>query len=53
MIKNKIINFEWLCDQNHYDTDLFDKAKIKIILDDILLAHQEEYPLIRNLPYGI
>lgn len=49
MKKGKIINFEWLCDNNHYDANLFDKAKIKIILDDISLAHQKGYNLILGI----
>jgi hypothetical protein len=49
MIKGKIINFEWLCDHNHYTVEYFNQAKMKIIKRDIIHAAGQGYNLILGI----
>ena len=46
MIKGKIINFEWLCDNNYFSHDRYDVFKIKKIKSDIEIAYKAGYNLI-------
>lgn len=49
MIKSKIINFEWLCDHNHYTYDQFDKIKMDLIKKELSIAANEGYNTVFGL----
>jgi hypothetical protein len=38
MKKGRVINFEWMCDQNHYTLEQFDAIKTKLIKQEISQA---------------
>lgn len=38
MIRSKIINFEWMCDYNHFNFEKFNKIKFKLVTDEINIA---------------
>jgi hypothetical protein len=46
MKKGKIINFEWMCDYNHWNPDEFDNIALKLIKKDIDTASNEGCNLI-------
>ena len=49
MSKSKIINFEWMCDHNHYTHEQFDKIKTELIKKDIDQAVDENVDTIVGL----
>lgn len=49
MYKGKIINFEWMCDYNHYDPDEFDYIAIDLIKKDIDAALNDGCNLIMGI----
>lgn len=46
MLKTKIINFEWICDCNHFDPKVFETKKVDLILADIKQAADQGYNYI-------
>lgn len=49
MNKGRIINFEWLCDHNHYTPDEFDPILIKLVKNDIDVAVNDGCNIIFGL----
>lgn len=49
MLKAKIINFEWMCDHNHYDIEQFDEIKTNLIKQEIKQAADNGFNTIVGL----
>lgn len=49
MSKAKIINFEWMCDYNHYAPEEFDKIKTRLIKQEIKQAVDNGFDIIIGL----
>lgn len=49
MNKGRIINFEWMCDHNHYTLDEFDPILIKLVKRDIDIAVSDGCNIIIGL----